>query len=309
MKALNLTLSGLALGSLVACASAQPSKQLVDARTLMAQAQTSHATKYAPDDLLEAKKLLGKAEDAEDGSPEEIQYAYLADRETRRAEARGNSIYYEEQTVETGAKYTALQEKGRLSAQDQLAATQKDLTDVEAQMRQKDANVQQLGARKAELEAEQRRLSGELSASEAARLDAEKRAASALASLAALANVKDTPTETIITLSGSVLFKTAETSLMPAAKDSLSRVAEALKAMPGERTVVIEGHTDSVGNDDANRKLSQGRADSVKAYLITQGVEVERLTAVGQGEGEPVASNDNPEGRANNRRVELIVKK
>ena len=309
MKALSWALTGVTLSTLMACAASQPSRQLVDARQLMATASSSHANKYAPDDLLGAKKLLAEAEAADDGSAREVHLAYLADRETRRATARGNSLYYEEQTEQAGAKYTALLEKGRLTAQEQLALTQKELDAVEAEMRSKDANTEELAARKKELEAEQKRLTADLAASEAARADAEKRAAAALASLAALAQIKDTPTETTITLSGQVLFKTGETTLLPLAKDSLTRVAEAINAMPGERTVVIEGHTDSVGNDDANKKLSQGRAEAVKAFLLTQGVEAVRLTAVGQGESEPVASNDTPEGRANNRRVELVIKK
>jgi OOP family OmpA-OmpF porin len=72
---------------------------------------------------------------------------------------------------------------------------------------------------------------------------------------------------------------------------------------------VVEGHTDSNGNDASNQKLSQDRAESVRAYLVQRGVKSERITAVGKGESTPVATNDTTEGRANNRRVEIIVQK
>jgi outer membrane protein OmpA-like peptidoglycan-associated protein len=77
--------------------------------------------------------------------------------------------------------------------------------------------------------------------------------------------------------------------------------------------VTVEGHTDSIGSDEYNQKLSERRANAVKAYLVSRGVAASRLDAVGKGEKEPVADNtkngkDNPEGRAMNRRAELKVK-
>jgi OmpA-OmpF porin, OOP family len=69
--------------------------------------------------------------------------------------------------------------------------------------------------------------------------------------------------------------------------------------------VVIEGHTDNVGNRDANVRLSKARAEAVRNYLISKGITRNRLTTVGLGPDQPVASNDTPEGRARNRRVQL----
>ena len=71
--------------------------------------------------------------------------------------------------------------------------------------------------------------------------------------------------------------------------------------------VSVEGFTDSRGADDMNLKLSQDRANAVKDYLVSQGVKPEKVRAMGRGEANPVASNDTPEGRANNRRVEIVV--
>ena len=86
----------------------------------------------------------------------------------------------------------------------------------------------------------------------------------------------------------------------------LDGVAAGLKSDPDMR-VELAGHTDSKGSDAYNKKLSQSRADSVKAYLVSQGVPATRLVAKGYGEVAPVASNDTDDGRAQTRRVEFRV--
>jgi OOP family OmpA-OmpF porin len=84
------------------------------------------------------------------------------------------------------------------------------------------------------------------------------------------------------------------------------RAVEALKAEGGV-AVIVEGHTDSVGSDAYNKKLSLRRADAVRQYLVKHGIPADRITAEGFGESSPVASNDTEDGRAQNRRVELRV--
>ena len=84
----------------------------------------------------------------------------------------------------------------------------------------------------------------------------------------------------------------------------LDKVADTLKEWPDVK-VEIGGHTDSQGNDAANLKLSQARAESVRKYLASKGVDASRLTAKGYGETVPLADNNTREGRAKNRRVEL----
>jgi len=91
----------------------------------------------------------------------------------------------------------------------------------------------------------------------------------------------------------------------------LDEAAQTLKDNP-EINVRIEGHTDSIGSDSYNQRLSERRAQAVKAYLVSRGVAASRLTTEGKGESEPIADNtkngrDNPEGRAMNRRAELKV--
>ena len=110
----------------------------------------------------------------------------------------------------------------------------------------------------------------------------------------------------IITLTGSVLFETDKYEVRPAATHRLDQVAQVLLAERGA-TITVQGHTDSEGSDKANQTLSENRAMSVRNYLVSQGIAGDRITAVGYGETVPVASNKNQAGRANNRRVEIIV--
>lgn len=99
-------------------------------------------------------------------------------------------------------------------------------------------------------------------------------------------------------------FETGSANLKPGAQEALLNVSQALRSQPDTR-VEIAGHTDSQGNDNFNLRLSQQRANSVRAYLIRNGVAAEQLSANGYGETQPVATNDTAEGRAANRRVEM----
>jgi outer membrane protein OmpA-like peptidoglycan-associated protein len=94
--------------------------------------------------------------------------------------------------------------------------------------------------------------------------------------------------------------------LKPGAREKLAKVSGILLAHPG-LNMQIEGHTDSVGGDAFNVKLSEQRADSVKDFLGEQGVSLSSITAQGFGKAEPVATNDTAEGRQRNRRVEIVV--
>ena len=109
----------------------------------------------------------------------------------------------------------------------------------------------------------------------------------------------------VLTL-GDVLFASGKADLKEGAAGHLNQLVTFLREYPS-RTVVIEGHTDSVGNDDFNQALSQRRADSVRSYLVRQGIDGTRLTAMGAGEGTPVAENESETGRQQNRRVEVII--
>lgn len=109
----------------------------------------------------------------------------------------------------------------------------------------------------------------------------------------------------VLTL-GDVLFTTGSAELQSGGYDNLNRLVDFLNEYP-DRDAVIEGHTDSVGSAEANMQLSQRRADSVRDYLTSRGVDGRRLSARGMGEGQPVATNETEAGRQQNRRVEIII--
>jgi outer membrane protein OmpA-like peptidoglycan-associated protein len=103
-----------------------------------------------------------------------------------------------------------------------------------------------------------------------------------------------------------VLFDTAKYTLRPATREKLSKIAGILLAHPTLK-LEIEGHTDSVGGDEYNQRLSEQRAASVRDYLVQNGIPMNNVTAKGFGKTRPVVSNDNAAGRQQNRRVELVV--
>jgi outer membrane protein OmpA-like peptidoglycan-associated protein len=103
-----------------------------------------------------------------------------------------------------------------------------------------------------------------------------------------------------------VLFDFNKYTLKPGAREKLAKVSGILLAYPGLK-IQLEGHTDSIGSDEYNLKLSQQRAESVRDYIQSQGVPAASLTAVGYGKFNPVATNDTAAGRQQNRRVEMVV--
>ena len=105
-----------------------------------------------------------------------------------------------------------------------------------------------------------------------------------------------------------VLFDFNQATLKPGAREKLSKLAGILLAYPGSYRMQIEGHTDSVGSQDYNQKLSEDRAQAVHDYLISAALPADRMNAVrGFGKIRPVATNDTAEGRQTNRRVEIVI--
>lgn len=140
---------------------------------------------------------------------------------------------------------------------------------------------------------------------EGARLDSRTREADQLQAQLDAMNAKQTERGLMMTI-GDLLFATGRSELRSGGAHHLDKLALFLQQNP-ERGVVIEGHTDSVGSDEANYRLSQRRAESVQAYLLMHGVAAGRMGTSGKGEGSPVAGNDSASGRQLNRRVEVII--
>jgi outer membrane protein OmpA-like peptidoglycan-associated protein len=116
----------------------------------------------------------------------------------------------------------------------------------------------------------------------------------------------EAPVSEVITLNGNVLFAYNRSELMPEARSELDSLMAKLQNA-NVVSVKVVGHTDSQGSDAYNQKLSERRASSVAAYLLSRGLAPNKLTSEGRGESQPVADNDTEEGRAQNRRVELHI--
>jgi outer membrane protein OmpA-like peptidoglycan-associated protein len=123
--------------------------------------------------------------------------------------------------------------------------------------------------------------------------------------LARLAETRQTERGFIVTLPG-LFFDTGSATLKSGARNTLSKIADQLRVNVDTR-ISIEGHTDAVGGEDLNQALSERRANAVRDYLVSRGVPADRITITGLGESAPIATNDTPAGRQQNRRVELVI--
>ncbi len=266
----------------VGCGSTLPPKELVDARAAYQSAAKGPASQQSPAELHVAKQALDTAERSfndEGDKPMTKDFAYIAIRKAQLADA---------------------------SARASLALKEKDWAEREVQnlTGEKLSRAQsELASTKQNLEKTQDQLARE----KVAREEAEKKAAQALADLRRIAEVKQESRGMVITLSGQVLFASGQSTLLPAAIVKLNEVAEALIKGNPDANITVEGHTDSQGQRQYNMDLAQKRADAVRDQLVARGVASDRIKAVGVGPDRPVADNKSAEGRANNRRVEIIV--
>jgi len=266
----------LAGAPLFACATAQPPKELIDARTAYTQAEAGYAKELSPVSLHDAKASLDNAEKTfvDDGdSPMTRDAAYIAIRKAELADVTGQTQHLQRELESAKVQEGHAQTKA-------MVATQAELDRTKAQLEQE----------------------------RSARALAEQKSNEALERLAAAnaAAVKHEARGTVITLSGGVLFASGKAQLLPGAQSGLNQVADALKQQ-SETKLLVEGHTDSTGNDATNQSLSKARAEAVQSYLVSRGIPASHVSSVGLGSSRPVADNKTPEGRANNRRVEIVV--
>lgn len=287
-KIVTIALSAPLAFGLGACATTPP-KELVQARASFDDASKGPAGKYAPTDVYNAGKALTQANTAfekEGDSALTKDLSYIAQRKAELADARGRTYLERERIAQAQKDGATTRDRQYNDARADLAKTRQQL----------DAERKSLESSRAELEAER-----------TARLEAEEKAKNAVNDLEKIAAVKQEPRGMVITLSGSVLFASGQSTLLPAAQQKLSQVAGALKQQDASKNIVIEGHTDSQGADAYNEALSQRRATAVRDYLVSQGVAADKVMAQGFGEVRPIADNKSAEGRANNRRVEIVI--
>jgi outer membrane protein OmpA-like peptidoglycan-associated protein len=277
----NVVACGL-LFAFAGCATATVPQDLVTARTAYDRASHGPAAQLDPADLHLAKETLDTAEKSfvDNGDTQDTRdFAYTAERRTEIAESRARTVQSDQQKNGVIAQMNANQ-----------TATVRDTSAA-------------LGRANLQIASQDQALQNETQR----RLDADKRAAQAQADLARIGTVKQEARGMVITLSGSVLFASAKADLLPNAQIKLNDVAKALAEQDPESKIVVEGHTDSQGAAAFNQDLSQRRAESVRGYLASHGIASDRMTAEGFGSTRSIADNASPEGRANNRRVEIVV--
>jgi len=279
MKTLCSIAAGVGAVLLAGCASTTPS-ELINARTAYQEATLSPGANMASVDVYEAKKSLDRAEKsfADDGdSPETRDLAYIAQRKSLIARSKGNTAIAMQQSREAMAEADRVKQQQALATREQLGQTKDQLAKSQQQ-----------------LESERQ-----------ARASAEQRVQDALKNVKGL-TAKHDERGLVVTLSGGVLFNTGKSEIIPNARKRLDGVVGALKDnSTGDITIV--GHTDSTGSAEGNQVLSRQRAEAVGAYLISHGISQDRIRSQGAGSSEPIGDNKSAEGRASNRRVDIIL--
>jgi outer membrane protein OmpA-like peptidoglycan-associated protein len=286
MKTSNLLIV-ICAGAAISCAATVP-MELVDAREAYRRASFGTAGQAAPAELHVANQALAEAEQSFKKDPHSyrtLDLAYVAQRKAQIAEATASIAIQNKKEADAKNDFETTQ--GKVVAKTKQALNQ-TRTALAASERSGEATAQQL------------------STEQIARAAAEQRAADSQAALAKLAAVKDEPRGMVITLSGSVLFASNRAVLLPEARARLDQVAEVLLTNR-ERNLTVEGYTDSRGSVNYNLDLSQRRADAVRSYLVERGYQGDLIKAHGLGKDSPVADNSSAEGRANNRRVEIVI--
>lgn len=267
---------GILCCAAAACATTRPPPELLEARQAYAMSQQSMAARYNPVALHDAKNALDNAEKLfkdESDSPKARDAAYVATRRAERATVEGEAI--------------ALQKQQQEIASSQERAKSESMQATEADLRSK---REQLDQAQRDLELERQRAQDSLSQLE----DDDT-------------SVEEAGDETVITMTGAFLFASNKATPRPEASPALEKIAFVLKQQPNKQ-ILIEGHTDSTGSAERNIELSKQRAEVVASYLSARGVPREKITTEGAGAEHPLASNDTPEGRAANRRVEITLR-
>lgn len=260
-----------------ACATSQP-PELDLARGAYSKAESNpQVVKYAPVILYDAMQALEKANHAEDEAAIK-HYAYVT-----------------QETVKL-AELTAEQKAAELEVE-QLREKQQN---VLMKVRQREAEKAREEALKAKAQLEQFQKQQQAEKLAEARKEVEQ-----LERELAELKAKQTEKGLVLTL-GDVLFKFNEADLMSGSMLIMDKLAEFLKSHP-DRAVLIEGHTDSIGDETYNLELSQRRAEAVSVALRVRGIDADRITSRGLGEAYPIAGNDTDAGRQQNRRVEVTI--
>ena len=271
--------------------------QLYEAINAIQIAEATGADKYAPDILAKAKQELQNAQalDSKKSQRKEmITYARGAVQDAEDARVSTLRKIVEEKQRQQQLEVQQAQEAAQ---QAQIAAQQQALKRAQADAQAAQAEAAAANARAAQVAAEH--------SAQQATDQTEQMRERLKAQLNQVLQTQETARGLIVNLSD-VLFDTAKYTLKPDAREKLAKVSGILLAYP-DLKVQVEGYTDNVGGDQYNLTLSQQRGDAVRSYLVSQGVNPNNITATGYGMSNPVADNATAAGRAQNRRVNLVV--
>jgi outer membrane protein OmpA-like peptidoglycan-associated protein len=275
--------------------------ELYEADNAVRIAQETGADKYAPEIMQRAQLDLRNASDMDSSKHR--------DEKMEITNAREAVESAEDARIATLRKQAAERDAANVAAKDQaqLEASQSQLQAQQAQMQ-----AEQAKAAKSQADAARAQAEAEAAEARAKAAEASKSAESSEAVREKLRQQLNTVLQTSETARGlivnmsDVLFDTGKYTLKPTTQISLAKVAGILEAYPGLK-VQVEGYTDSVGSDEYNQALSQNRAGAVKDFLVAQGVSPNNITSQGFGKNDPVADNSTAPGRAQNRRVNMVV--
>ena len=301
---------------------------LLEARNALRLAQAAEADKYAADSMAKAQAALDRAEDyynrkqwkpvetaareaaqdAEDARVialrryEQESIAEAQARERQRTEEARERATAAEAEREHEAAQRAQAEQDRTAAEQ--ARRQAQLAQQQAEQARQEALTAQQQAETQRQAAEQQAQQAQLQAQQAEQQKEELRQR-LQQQLNSILQTQDTARGLIVNMSD-VLFDTNRYTLKPGAREKLAKVSGILLAYPGLK-VQVEGYTDSTGTPEYNQRLSEQRAMTVRDYLVSQGINMNNVTAQGFGENNPVASNAIASGRQQNRRVQMVV--
>jgi outer membrane protein OmpA-like peptidoglycan-associated protein len=274
---------------LAACAAA-PLKPdgAAEVRSRLTQLQSDpNLAGRAPLAIKEADAAVRTAEQPQADQELAAHRVYLADRKVETARAQAETRLAEDQR----AALSAQRESARLDARTREA----DAAKSQVATARAEGAEQKVAADQARIESDAAYIAAANSQQQTTELQRQ----------VDVLQAKVTDRGLVLTL-GDVLFESGRADLKMGAAGNLNKLVAFLNK-DSDRSVAIEGYTDSVGSEDYNQALSQRRADSVRSYLVRQGIPSGRLTATGMGMSDPVAGNDSAAGRQQNRRVEVIV--
>jgi outer membrane protein OmpA-like peptidoglycan-associated protein len=271
--------------------------QLYEAINAVQIAEATGADKYTPDILAKAKQELENAQALDNKkSQRKVMITYARGAVQDAEDARVSTLRKIQEEKER-QQQLAVQQSQQEAQQAQMVAQQEALQRAQADAQRAQAEAAAANARAAQVAAEH-------SAQQATNQTEEMRER-LRAQLGQVLQTQETARGLIVNMSD-VLFDTAQYTLKPDAREKLAKVSGILLAYP-DLKVQVEGYTDTVGSDEYNLTLSQHRADAVRDYLVSQGVNVANTSSVGYGKSSPIADNSTSAGRAQNRRVNLVV--